>query len=255
MDWLTGNAVVPTGPRSVGIAEEGIIKLGANALAVVALISFRDFSPFDKQLAVALCNHIWAQQRADGDFIHERDAVTGEEMPFRSDYFTGEALFAALLASERLADSGQFDRARSTLVTLMDRGYGIEQQSHWMMYAAEECNRLTPDSRFLGYAERIVDGILDHQEYRLYERSTPIACRTEALLSYLRMASEPSWTGSRASRAWNAIEENLALQLRDRLHSGAFRGGANDREVRIDYLQHNLIAFLRHGQMRGVAPG
>jgi hypothetical protein len=247
--------LVPTGPCAAGIAEEGIVKLGANALAVVAFVSFRDFSPYDKQLVVALCNHIWAQQRPDGDFIHERYAMTGEEKPSRSDYYTGEALLAALLASERLADSEQFDRARATLITLIGRGYGIEQQSHWMMYAAEACNRLSPDARFLNYAERIVDNILGRQEYRLHERSTPIACRTEALLSYLRMASELSGIGNRALRAWNAIEQNLALQLRDRLHSGAFRGGADDREVRIDYLQHNLIAFLWHGQMRGMATG
>ena len=255
MDWVTGNMVVATGPSAAGIAEEGIVKLGANALAVVALVSFRNFSPYDKQLVVALCNHIWAQQRPDGDFIHERNALTGEEKPFRSDYYTGEALLATLLASERLADTEQFDRARAMLITLIGRGYGIKQQSHWMMYAAETCNRLRPDVRFVNYAERIVDDILGRREYRLYERSTPVACRTEALLSYLRMASDLSEVGSRASHAWNAIEQNLALQLRDRLHSGAFRGGADDGQVRIDYLQHNLIAFLWHGHMRRKTTG
>lgn len=255
MRWVTENAVVPTGPSSAGIAEQGIIKLGANALAIVALVSFKDFSPDDEQLVVALCNHIWAQQRPDGDFIHKRDAATGGEKFFRSDYYTGEALFAVLSASERLADKEQFDRARDTLIVLIGRGYGVEQQSHWMMYAAEACYRLSPDSLLLTYAERIVDSILDRRDYRLHERSTPIACRTEALLSYLRMASGRRGTGNRPLRAWNAIGENLALQLRDRLPGGAFCGGANDREVRIDYLQHNLIAFLGHGQMRGTATG
>ena len=45
------------------------------------------------------------------------------------------------------------------------------------------------------------------------------------------------------------MRENLALQLGYRTADGAFiRGGGDDRhfEVRIDYIQHNVSAFLHY---------
>lgn len=191
------------------------------------------------------------QSGEDGDFIHRRNAHTGEADTFRSDYYTGEALFALLSAAFRLSDNHQAVRAQKALLTLVAKGYGISEQSHWMMYAVEICHRHAPNPYLVSYAEQLVDNIISLPGYRTEQRCTPIACRTEALLAYLRMMppSERRFQ-DRALRAWHTIEENLILQLRDQLPDGSFRRGADSTEVRIDYLQHNLTALLGHAQLK-----
>jgi hypothetical protein len=246
MDWLFGNSMVSIG-ASVGVVENGTIKLGANALAILALVSSPDFSSRDRALVIGLCNYIRNQKRRDGDFFHQRNAATDRVEEFHSDYYTGEALFALLQASEILSDQDQFKWSEATLCRLLGAGNGIEQQSHWMMYAVEACHRRFPRRRFIDYADRLVDQILQRPWYRLREQCTPIACRTEAMLTYLRMSSTENndiWRRKRLRDVWAAIEHNLHLQLRDWLPGGLFREGAGSNVVRIDYLQHNMLSLL-----------
>jgi hypothetical protein len=252
MSWLIRYALVARGNDGFGVAEDGIIKLGANALAVLALLSMRDFCGQDMEIVAGLADYMWKQQVDNGDFLHKRSVATGAGQPFRSLYYTGEALFALLLASERLNKPDQFRRATTTLKTLIGCGYGFEQHSHWMMYAVEAHYRTAPDSMLQAYAEQMVDEILKQPYYRERQCCTPIACRTEALLAYLRMSRVViDWQHQRLFRVQHAVEQNLALQLRDRLPDGAFRKGADSNEVRIDYLQHNLLTLLQYSTVHG----
>jgi hypothetical protein len=247
MNWVASSAIIPIGSHGLGVVENETIKLGANALAILALISLPDFSSRDHALVVGLCDYIRNQRRSDGDFVHQRSATTGKIKDFRSSYYTGEALFATLAASEILSDQDQFKWSEATLRGLVRTGYGVEQQSHWMMYAVEACYKRSPKTVFIEYADRLADQILHHPWYRRREQCTPIACRTEALLAYLRMSSNTANESSRHKRVrdvWAAVEQNLVLQLRDWLPGGMFREGAGSNVVRIDYLQHNMMSFF-----------
>ncbi len=251
MNWLAAKRMVPSRQAGLCVEEGGNTKLGGNALAILALVSRSDFSRRDRELIKGLCAHIWMQSREDGDFIHRRNIHTGEAEAFRSDYYTGEALFALLSAAYKLSDKHQAARAQNALLGLVATGYGISEQSHWMMYAVEVCHRHALNANLVSYAEQLVDNIISLPSYRAEHRCTPIACRTEALLAYLRMLPPGERrVQDRALRAWRTIEENLVLQLRDRLPDGAFRKGADSSEVRIDYLQHNLTALLGHSQLK-----
>jgi hypothetical protein len=253
MEWLIGNRVIRAGRSGLAVADRETLKLGANGLAVLALVSLPDFSTKDKRVVSGLCKYMRAQHREDGHFVHQRNLLTGSIKPFQSQYYTGEALFAMLVASEQLSDYKQFEWSQGVLKTLVAKGYGIAEQSHWMMYAVETCYRISPDPELLLYAERLAEAILENPDYRATQSCTPIACRNEALLASLRLPLTRV-SPSRLLKIWNTVKVNLSLQLRDYLPGGAFRKGHGSNQVRIDYLQHNLLTLLDFSQILHHAP-
>jgi hypothetical protein len=133
---------------------------------------------------------------------------------------------------------------------LAARDYGVAEQSHWMCYAIEAAYALTPDSALLAYADRIAGNILDRPHYKERPRCTPIACRSEGLLAYLRTLRRSGRADERRfAQVRDEIAINPALQLKDRLPDGAFCQGAGSSMVRIDFLQHNIAAFLGYSEI------
>lgn len=253
LSWLFRTHLCISPQAGLCIAESGKAKLGGNALAVLALLSFPEEVSIPGQphftgsaeLIEKLCDHMLSQITPDGDFVHERDMRTGAIEDFRSEYYTGEALFALLTALNGCPDPAKLRTTEELFHNLASREYGIAQQSHWMMYATEIAYAIAPAPATLAYADKLADNIMTYSRYRQSGRCTPIACRTEALLSYLRILR----CAGRAdlvsfSRAEDTIRTNLLLQLRDRLPDGAFRRGGGNSTVRIDYLQHNLATYL-----------
>jgi hypothetical protein len=130
------------------------------------------------------------------------------------------------------------------LHALAVRDFGVSQQNHCVAYALETGYAISPQLWMLNHCNRLADSIISVDDYRHSHRSTPIACRTEALLCNLRMHKRSS-NPSRCERArvLAVVSDNLDLQIRDRLYDGSFRGGRDDKTVRIDYLQRNLSSF------------
>jgi len=236
---LGGHACVSSGRAT---------KLGGAGLAILALAAldgegqggrFRD-------LAGSLADFILACRRDDGDFHHKLEVKTGRVLNFRSEYYTGEALFG-LLALHRLTGRRDLlDMAADSIARLQAQDYGVTQQSHWMVYAIASLHALTGERRLLDYAGAICAHIIDFPAYRERNRSTPIACRTEAFMAYADMlvrAGGPG-KGPDAGALMAAADENIWLMLRHRQNDGAFIGGDDRPEVQIDYIQHASSAFL-----------
>jgi hypothetical protein len=257
LNWLLRTSLSISPQAGLCIMELGKVKLGASALAILAILSspeetsFAPASPSNQrpELVEKLCDHMLAQITPDGDFIHKRDARSGSIESFRSDYYTGQALFALLTTLRWRPQLVKLEVAQELFYTLAARDYGIVQQSHWMMYAAEMAYILAPHSAIMTYAEKLAGFIIENPEYRDRQYCTPIACRSEALLAYLRILRRAGRSGIRRfAQARDELLTNLSLQLRDRLPDGAFSMGAGKLIVRIDYLQHNLAAFLGYAQ-------
>ena len=238
-------------PDQLCVKERGTVKLGGSGLAMLALLAQNDLSADPHLVAVAegLGRYIVEQRQADGDLTHKRSFATGRIVPFKSDYFTGEALFGLMRLYEVTRDTVWLDAAADCERVLAPLDYGVPEQSHWCLYALELLYRHRPERLFLDHAARIVRNTLDAPRYRRGGRSTPVACRSEGMLAFLRMnrdaggESEPQLL----AEARDAIAHNLKLQMRHYLPDGSFvRGGRTTgmAEVRIDYIQHNISAFL-----------
>jgi hypothetical protein len=235
------------------VVDCGKIKLGGNGLALLALAELLE-ARWDAELArVAqrLGRYIVSEQLEDGDFVHSRVYKTNRVRDFRSDYYTGEALFGLLRLHEVTGEKEWLDCALSSETQLFQRNYGVFSQSHWMLYALEKLHHLSGAEMCLEHARQIAEHILMFPDYRKDKRSTPIACRSEGLLAYIRMVER---SGGRkispdAESCLREVRRNLSLQLQFKTPTGAFiRGGGSD-EIRIDYIQHNISSFLAYHRL------
>lgn len=245
--------------RHACIVENNSVKLGGNALAILALLSVYRATRDEilKTLAEALGRSILRDMKPDGDFVHKRYFASGKISDFQSMYYTGEALLALLWLFEASGDGHWLDAAARSEDTLAPRDYGVPEQSHWMLYSLELLCRYRWREDYARHAARIAQHILDFPEYRSWGRSTPTACRSEGLLAFVRLFDQGKCGADLAplrGACIEAIDFNLDEQMKFRLDSGAFvRGGEDQRknEVRIDYIQHNISAFLYRHQLAG----
>lgn len=241
------------GRPSLGLVGNGAVKLGGLGLgllaltevaAIPALILPPNALPHPLPDTMSRMRQ-YALDEIDGDdFRHKRVFATGEVLGFRSDYYTGEAIFGLLMSGPSTPDLTRVTTA------LMRQGYGFAQQSHWMAYAACEAvaRSVVPEALGSAYLTGLMEAILADTHYRARRQSTPIACRTEALTRVLLLARDHPGllTPDLLNRIRSAAAENLALQL-DWYGDGQFWKGDDARKVQIDYIQHNATAFLHWG--------
>lgn len=232
---------------SLALVGKGMVKLGGLGLGLLALSEVGRIPGALPDLPLGLAETItrmrtYALDEIEGDdFRHKRVLATGEVTGFRSDYYTGEAIFGLLVTGPTTDD------LTHVTTTLMRQGYGWAQQSHWMAYAACEAvaRGVVPEALGSAYLTRLMEAILGDPHYRARRQSTPIACRSEALTRVLLLSREVPGLLSPdlIARIRTHTAENLALQL-DWYADGQFWKGDDARKVQIDYIQHNATAFL-----------
>lgn len=241
------------GRPSLGLVGNGAIKLGGLGLGLLALTEVAripalllppEALPHSLPETVARMRSYALDEIEGDDFRHKRDVTTGEVLPFRSNYYTGEAIYGLLMSGPTTDDLTRVTTA------LMRKGYGFAEQSHWMAYAACEAvaRGVVPEALGSAYLTGLMEAILGDAHYRSRRQSTPIACRTEALTRVLLLSRDlpgllaPDLTARIRSHA----AENLALQLAW-YADGQFWKGDDARKVQIDFIQHNATAFLHWG--------
>lgn len=240
--WVAGDALA--------LVTKGAVKTGGIGLALVMLSEYRRALqrglpqpdlPLDLDGTIAALQTYALAQIDGGDLLHKRQIADGAVLPFRSGFYTGEALLG--LFSTGCRDS----RMIAVTEALVARRYGLPEQSHWMAYAACEAAErgLLGDERLIGYLSDLMAGMIGQDGYRARRASTPIACRTEALTRFALLCDR--WPGRFApelrTAALRTADENLTLQL-DWYRDGQFWKGDGDDKVQIDYIQHNATAFL-----------
>lgn len=243
---------VPDRP-SLGLVGNGAVKLGGLGLGLLALTEVArlpalvlptDALPHSPSTTMARMRQYALDEIESEDFRHKRDFATGAVLAFRSDYYTGEAIFGLLSSGPTTEDLTRVTTA------LMRKGYGFAQQSHWMTYAACEAvtQGVVPEALGSAYLTALMEAILADPHYRARRQSTPIACRTEALTRVLLLSRDHPGllTPDLITRIRAHAAENLALQL-DWYADGQFWKGDDARKVQIDYIQHNATGFLHWG--------
>jgi hypothetical protein len=176
---------------------------------------------------------------------------------WRSDFYTGEALFALSRLSWDSGEDSYRDVAAETTAMLARQGYGIAKHSHWMAYALSALHELTGDESLMAYAGQIIRAIIDQNAYRGAGSSSAIACRTEALVAYGDMLVRAGGTevGPVGAEVMAAMRENLELLMDYRLDDGGFINGTTERRVQIDTIQHAAAAFLGYDRLSRMGLG
>lgn len=237
------------------LTSKDMVKLGGTGLALLVLNTYCDLAKEviqdrdEFKITSARLENYLVSQLYGTDFIHKRTFSTGAISPFRSDYYTGEALFPLMQSSRRL------EKVRHAMEGLLSKGYGLAEQSHWMAYAACTALQTGYCDRDLvaNYLRQLVGEIIGKPDYRLRHQSTPIACRSEALAEFLNTAikvdaEETLFPSDLRQAAIETLKENLALQL-SYYGAGQFRKGRESDKVQIDYIQHNAASFLGYWKL------
>ena len=248
------------------LMSKGRAKLGGTALLILALLEAAKHQPQPDHMALccALADYLISQQDGAGDFrsVLYLDGVS--QSSFNSNYYPGQAVLALteiylttgkdrFLAAALKGADALLRREPTPLLR-------IDQADHWTIMALEALHRCQPDP---AYAMRVRDGaariqdllIVDGPDRRRFRFADygcgPAATRGEALAAALRLATRTGHAADvNAARAsLTAIIDHcldhqwLPGATVDAVAIGGFRRAPDDPSIRIDIVQHAILAI------------
>lgn len=254
--------------------DNNSIKLGGNALAILALAKYMEVTETREYLDTAqkLARWIQATQSPEGRFlIHKQNFTTKEISDFISNYYPGEAIYA--LASLYKIDKNKewlitAEKAAGYLILVRDGEKTAEQlnQDHWLMYGLNELYRLSPQKIYYEHSLKITEAILNAQrkdpsddEAGSFDKpaySTGSATRIEGLSAVYQLVRdfgtkkelEPIFSGICLGIQFllkNQITKETVKQKKWPAKAvGGFQESLDTPNIRIDCVQHNVSALL-----------
>lgn len=261
--------------NSTCIVESGYVKLGGNALAIIALAKYVEITRDRQHLPMMQQLGRWIQsiQKDSGRFsVHKQTYPNDRFIDFTSAYYPGEAMLAMLRLYAATSHKGWLDTAEKSaryLINTRDRDKSLSelQHDHWLLYALNELYRFRPKPLYLNHALRIAGAIMARQnltpEYRDWfgsygrpPRSTPTATRSEGLYAAYKLARDFG-NPKEAKAILEAIRHGVAFQLQTQFRPesvfylkdpqrslGGFHRSLTNFGIRIDYIQHNISSLL-----------
>lgn len=146
-----------------------IIKLGANAVTILALVKYHQVTGDDRyaDLADALALGISKMQEADGSFVHILNAADlSIKEKARIIYYDGEAAFALMRLYDHTRNSRWLDCVVKALDYFIDSGHE-KANDHWLAYCANELVTYLPERRYFAFAVRNISGYVDFIRERI----------------------------------------------------------------------------------------
>lgn len=277
--------VVGCGKESC-VAEGNVADLGSSA---IGLLAFTDavcggVDPGARDVVVRLAAFVRSMQRADGEFMHKFERDRARAVDVQWEYFSGEATLALARAHRITGDPADLEAAKKGLAFRVGKGWSFFGdrywfgEEHWTCQAVEELWDRAPDRKALdfclhwarfnraiqqksGEAQFDVDGSLGVGPI-VTPRLTPVAGRTEALVSTLAVAERAGIDARELSELRAQTERALGLLVRNQLRPGpahlfanpaavygAFPASLVEYQIRIDFVQHAGAAMLRWLQL------
>ncbi len=272
--WSQPLVESPEGRRSK--AREHYAELGGTGLGLVALAAARevDSNSVPLEQLQALGRFALFLQRDDGSFVHKYRAEGGPVPNWEVLYYPGEtalgfiALFEADHSREWLMAAGKalsfLAKSRAGLATVpadhwaliatakllpyCEEGRCPASREELVRHAVQVCESILRD-QFRGSAPVALDGAFDSTG-----RTAPAATRLEGLVAAVEFLPK----GEFRDKIEAATGRGIAFLLRAQIVSGPEEGGMpgsaltrvlDSSQIRIDYVQHALCAWLRYQRL------
>jgi hypothetical protein len=278
LSYLEAHLVSDAGSQGkyiVDTNDEEQQKTGGAGLSLIAFAKHAAVTGKMEKLETmrALARFILAQQYADGHFRANVDLDDEARKAKREPiYYPGEAMLGLLRLYALDPQQAYLDAVRKGadwVVHVRDASVSVDNQEHdhWMEYVLNELYRRTKDDAYLAFADKIAQAIRRKQHHGampapdwaglFYEgQSTLAATRVEAFdsdIALLRFggkadAERPVTDAARdAARAMlgQQYDEDNAYWLKNPAKAaGGVRESLYVSDVRIDYVQHAMSAWL-----------
>ncbi|HEY2510787.1 MAG TPA: hypothetical protein VGI39_08025 [Polyangiaceae bacterium] len=287
--YLRDHATLDCGAfRCVGAGD--MVDLGSSSLAVIAMSEIAmHLDPSFRAPVEELTRFIRAQERPDGEFMHQYDRRAKRPIDTQGLYYSGEATLALTRAFTLTGDPADLDGAKRGLAHLVgpawsffgDRYYFGEE--HWTCQAmgdlwdsAGKARSANPDAldfcrRWRAYDAKMMygpgespfdaDGAFGVGPV-VTPRLTPVASRTEASVATLRAMIDANLDPAAREALTAQTRRSFALLIRQQLRPGeshlfadpgavygGMPGSPVDWQLRIDFAQHAGSAMIRAAEL------
>lgn len=253
----------PMIPAAACVEEDAEVKLGGNALAILALAKHAEVTGNKHHIPLTerLAGFIVGVQSPSGEFtVHKMtDGVVND---FKSEYYPGEAMFGLAKLSEVSGDRKWLEAAHKGarwIITVRDAAVPTAQlpHDHWFLYALNELAKDKQESMYVDHAKKLTEAIAAAQHVGLTgeqedwnggyfdpPRSTPTATRNEGLAAAYELFTRAGETAYATTVAKETMERGIDFTLRTQDANGGFHESLDEEVIRIDYVQHNISALL-----------
>ncbi len=265
------------------IGQDDKVDLGSAALATVAYAQIATtIDPSYKSEIEKLTPFLRAQQRDDGEFMHQYDRVKKTPIDIQLPYYSGEATLALVRAYQVTRDPKDLEAAKKGLDRIVGGAWSFFGnryyfgEEHWTCQAMDDLwNQGAENPKALDFCMRWQEYMrkmqLDAKDSPhdgdgaytfdpiLTPRLTPAASRCEAGVASLDAARKSgTYSAAELAAVDHQLRRALALILRQQFSPGpvhlfanpeavhgAIPGSEVDWEIRIDYAQHAGSAMIR----------
>ncbi|MBZ0272148.1 hypothetical protein K8I61_08930 [bacterium] len=255
------------------VRQNGLSFLGATALGLLSLLETPEATPEDEARMARYAKFLVAMNAPSGGSYGSwaQRLVRWEPDPPVL-YFPGESLLALVRYYERARDPSLLDEAKKMARFQIADFRKRDVPDAWLTQALSRLARLDPDPQWRTACFELADWYVKHQhgggrkvryrdEWGGFDnsrppRATPASARTEALAAAFDLAHAAGET-ARADQYGDAVLRAcrfiMNCQYGPRIDylardpgraRGGIRGGLVDNDVRVDFNQHAMIAFL-----------
>lgn len=261
------------------VVHFGRADVGSAALTVVAAAELltKEEDPLARRLVEGLSAFLRAQQREDGELMHEYDLDAQAPIDVQHLYYSGEAAFALLKAHEATGDEENLHAAQRLMTHLTGSGWDFfgsryyYGEEHWTCIAAGEARDRGASDEAVDFCRRWYEwnDVLQFRDGEtpwpveggygvgplILPRLTPVGSRTEAFIGTYELMSA---RGLDTDGVRAVVERGLGQLLRWRWSPGpthlfadpaAAFGGIPETMVNLDsrndFVQHAGSAWIR----------